>query len=439
MTLKPRNSKAFGLIPLHGLQLLCCAVIAGLGLKTAAHFAQESDATRIALDALVASQASESVLDATSAGLGEAVEIIVKRNDTLDQIFRRMQLSLTDLANIRAIDTARQALDRIRPGDILTVFTRDNQIVALQRPLSVSQTLKIERDAADNFTASIEEVPLVRHVVTASGTITSNLYASGYAAGLSDATIRQLEDIFRWDVDFMLDLRVNDSFAVVYEQMEKDGVMVADRNVLAAEFINQGTRYRAVRYENIEGEAAYFTPDGVSLRKAFLKSPVQYSRISSVFNPNRKHPVLNTIRAHRGVDYAAPSGTPIQAAGAGRVKFRGVKGGFGNLVELAHANGIVTRYGHMSRFAAGLKVGSRVEQGQLIGYVGKTGLATGPHLHFEFVDNGTTIDPQKALRRSKPGEPVPANERARFNQAVAPLLLQLEDAAAPIATTLAAL
>jgi murein DD-endopeptidase MepM/ murein hydrolase activator NlpD len=404
-----------------------------LGLQAAMHLSRQADTTRIALEAFGATQAGNSALQATSASLGEAIEIIVKRNDTLDQIFRRMELSLADLANIRAVDVAREALDRIRPGEMLTVFTQGDQIVALERPLSMEQTLKIERDASDNFTASVEEVPLVRHLVAATGKIRSSLFVDGNAAGLHDGVIRQVEHIFRWDVDFMLDLRINDSFTVVYEQMEKDGQIVGDRNVLAAEFINQGTRFRAVRYENAAGEADYYTPEGVSLRKAFLKAPVQFSRISSVFNPNRKHPVLNTIRAHKGVDYAAPSGTKIYAAGAGRVKFVGVKGGFGNLVELSHANGIVTRYGHMSRFAKGLKAGHRVEQGELIGYVGMTGLATGPHLHFEFIDNGVTIDPQKALRRSKPGEPVPAAERARFELMAAPLLARLDAGSEPAA------
>jgi murein DD-endopeptidase MepM/ murein hydrolase activator NlpD len=240
-------------------------------------------------------------------------------------------------------------------------------------------------------------------------------------------------DIFRWDVDFVLDLRVGDTFSLVYEQYARDGQIIGEGKgaVLAAEFINNGVRFRAVRYENAAGEVAYYTPDGVSMRKAFLKAPVKFTRISSVYNPNRRHPVLNTIRAHRGVDYAAPSGTPILAAGAGRVKFVGVKGGFGNLVELSHANGVVTRYGHMSRFAKGLKVGDRVQQGQEIGKVGMTGLATGPHLHFEFVDNGVTVDPQKALRRSEPGKPIPDEERVRFELATAPLLEHLEAGSAP--------
>jgi murein DD-endopeptidase MepM/ murein hydrolase activator NlpD len=390
------------------------------------------------VDSFIALQSDDSALQATGSAFAEAVQIIVKRNDTLDQIFRRMELSLADLANIRALDVAREALDRIRPGEMLTVFKQGDQVVALQRPLSINQTLKIERDASDNFTASVEEVPLVRRLVTATGTIKSSLFADGNAAGLHDAVIRQVEDIFRWDVDFMLDLRVNDSFTLVYEQLERDGEIVGDGEVLAAEFVNQGTRFRAVRYENAAGDVAYYTPEGVPMRKAFLKAPVQFTRISSVFNPSRKHPVLNTIRAHRGVDYAAPSGTPILAAGAGRVRFVGVKGGFGNLVELSHANGIVTRYGHMSRFARGLKVGQRVEQGQEIGRVGMTGLATGPHLHFEFIDNGVTVDPQKALRRSTPGDPIAAAERARFELVAAPLLARLDAGSAPAVIALAA-
>jgi murein DD-endopeptidase MepM/ murein hydrolase activator NlpD len=144
-----------------------------------------------------------------------------------------------------------------------------------------------------------------------------------------------------------------------------------------------------------------------------------------VFNPRRKHPVLNRIRAHRGVDYAAPHGTPVRAAGAGRVQYRGVKGGFGNVVEIAHSGKVVTRYGHLSRFATGLSNGERVDQGQIIGYVGSTGLATGPHLHFEYIEHGVFVDPQKAIRRGEPGPPVPASERAVFDQQVAPLLAQL--------------
>jgi murein DD-endopeptidase MepM/ murein hydrolase activator NlpD len=337
------------------------------------------------------------------------------------------------------MDEVRQALDRIRPGDLLTVSRRDGQLVGLSRPLSITQTLKVERDGTDNFVASVEEVPLNRTVTTAAGTIESSLFAAGMQAGLRDATVMELAEIFRWDVDFVLDLRGGDSFTLVYEQLERDGKIVGDGNILAADFVNDGHHYRAVRYVNAAGNADYYTPEGVSLRKAFLKAPVQFSRISSVFNPRRKHPVLNTIRAHRGTDYAAPRGTPIRAAGAGRVQFRGVKGGFGNAVEIAHSGGVVTRYGHMSRFAQGLKAGQKVEQGQVIGYVGSTGLASGPHLHFEYIERGVYLDPQKMMRRAEPGPPVPAAERATFGLQAAPLLARLEAGPLPAAgATLAA-
>jgi len=411
---------------LRGWQLVCCAAVAGLGLHASASLGDHTGAAQLAINAFEARQAGDSTLKAASASFADAVQVVVQRNDTLEQIFRRLQFSLGDLADIRALDAARQALDRIRPGDLLTFFKRGGQLVGLQRPLSISQTLKVERDPADNFTASVEEVPLVHHVVTAAGAIDSSLFAAGSVAGLRDATIMRVADIFRWDVDFVLDLRAGDSFTLVYEQIEKEGKVVDDGDILAAEFVNDGKRYRAVRYVNAAGDAAYYTPEGTSLRKAFLKVPLQFSRISSVFNPNRKHPILNTIRAHRGVDYAAPIGTEVHAAGAGRVQFRGVKGGFGNAIELAHADGVVTRYGHLSRFAAGLSAGQKVEQGQVIGYVGMTGLATGPHLHFEYIERGIYIDPQQAMRRAAPGTPVSPAERAGFDTVAAPLLARLD-------------
>jgi murein DD-endopeptidase MepM/ murein hydrolase activator NlpD len=417
------------MVPLTGLQLLCCAAVVGVGMHVTAGLGSRADATRVAMSAFEAAQQGESAVDAAlqaaSAGLSE-IKVVVARNDTLDQIFRRLEFSLSDLANIRTLDAARHALDRLRPGDLLTFFTRGEQLVGLQRPLSLSQTLHVERNDTDQFVASVEDLPLQRNVVTAAGTIESSLFAAGTTAGLRDATTLALAEIFRWDVDFVLDLRAGDSFTLIYEQLERDGENLADGNILAAEFVNDGKRFRAVRYENAAGKADFYTPEGVSLRKAFLKAPVQFSRISSIFNPNRKHPVLNRIRAHRGVDYAAPTGTPVRAAGAGRLQFRGVKGGFGNVVEIAHAGKVVTRYGHLSRFTKGLGNGAKIEQGQVIGYVGMTGLATGPHLHFEYIERGVFIDPQKAMRRGEPGPPVPASERAAFDLQTAPMLARLD-------------
>ncbi len=426
------------MVPLRGLQLLCCAAVVGIGVHLSLGLSRPADTANLAVRAFEVAQAESPVdaaLEAASAGLSH-ISVVVQRNDTLDQIFRRLEISLTDLANIRALAAARSALDRLKPGDQLTFARRGDELVGLERPLSLSQTLKVQRGEDNAFVASVEELPLNRHAVTATGTIDSSLFAAGTAAGLRDITTMQLAEIFRWDVDFVLDLRQGDSFKVVYEQLERDGKVLADGEILAAEFINDGKRYRAVRYVNAGGKADFYTPEGVSLRKAFLKAPVQFSRISSVFNPNRRHPVLNTIRAHRGVDYAAPKGTPVKAAGAGRILFRGVKGGFGNVVEIQHGGKVVTRYGHLSRFAQHMGAGTKVEQGDVIGYVGMTGLATGPHLHFEYIERGVFVDPQKAIRRGEPGPPVPAAERDRFALQSSAVLAQLD--APPAGTALAA-
>jgi murein DD-endopeptidase MepM/ murein hydrolase activator NlpD len=421
------------MVPLRGLQLLSCAVVAGIGIHFSMGVSEPGDSASIAVAAFELAQRAESsvdaALDAAQAGLSK-ISVKVQRNDTMDQIFRRLQLSLTDLANIRALDGARAAIDRLRPGDELTFARRGEELVGIERPLSLSQTLKVQRGDDNGFTASVEEVPLTRHVITTGGAIDSSLFAAGTAAGLRDITTMSLAEVFRWDVDFVLDLRAGDSFRLVYEQLERDGRIVADGDILAAEFINEGRRYRAVRYVNAEGKADFYTPEGTSLRKAFLKAPVQFSRISSVFNPSRRHPVLNTIRAHRGVDYAAPTGTPVKAAGAGRVVYRGVKGGFGNVVEIEHSGKVITRYGHLSRFAQGVGQGSKVDQGQVIAYVGSTGLATGPHLHFEYIERGVFVDPQKAIRRAQPGPPVPASERDRFVLQTGALLAKLDASAA---------
>lgn len=426
---------------LRALQLLCCIAVAWCGIYTTANTTRPGDIAEFAARNFNIAEPGQSgvgaALEAAEAGLSH-ISVVVQRNETLDQIFRRLELSLTDLANIRALDGARAALDRLRPGDLLTLVHRGGDLMGLERSMSLTRTLKVSRDAENGFIANVEEVPLERQTVTATGAIESSLFAAGSAVGLRDITTMELAEIFRWDIDFVLDLRTGDSFKLIYEKLLRDGKYVGDGEILAAEFINDGTHYRAVRYVNSDGRADYYTPDGKSLRKAFLKAPVQFSRISSVFNTRRKHPVLNRIRAHRGVDYAAPTGTPVRAAGTGRVRYRGVKGGFGNVVELEHSGQVVTRYGHLSRFAKGVKSGTKVEQGQIIGYVGMTGLATGPHLHFEYVSRGVYMDPQVALRKATPSAPIPEAQRAAFYSQTAPLLTRLDSGSASATAALAA-
>ncbi len=358
-------------------------------------------------------------------GLAEAslgfstIEVIVANNDTLDRIFRKLQLSLGDLATLRALPELRRQLDRLHVGEALKFSLRGEELVALERRLSPSETLKVVR-APDGFSSDVIENPLEKDVRTASGTIRSSLFQAAGAAGIEEQTAMEIAEIFAWDIDFVLDIQQGDRFRVTFEGVSQDGTYVGDGDILAVEFVNAGNTYRAVRFASPDGTAAYYTPEGQSLRKAFIRAPVSFTRISSRFNPSRRHPVLNRLRAHKGVDYAAPVGTPVHAAGDGKVRFVGRKGGYGNVVEIDHAGGVTTVYGHLSKFARGLSRGDRVRQSEVVAYVGMTGLATGPHLHYEYLLRGVHKDPQKVpLPKS---EPVPAALMADFRRSTAPLL-----------------
>jgi len=234
-----------------------------------------------------------------------------------------------------------------------------------------------------------------------------------------------LAGIFAWDVDFVLDIRAGDSFSVIYEELWRDSEKLGEGDILAAEFINQGQAFRAVRYQDPSGRVDYFTPEGTSVRKAFIRAPVAFSRVSSSFNPNRRHPVLHTIRAHRGVDYAAPRGTPVKAAGDGKIIHRGRKGGYGNAVILQHGSNITTLYAHLNGFSKSARNGSRVKQGDVIGYVGSTGLASGPHLHYEYRRNGVHMNPRTV--KLPDADPINPQYLADFQKAAQPLLDGLDN------------
>jgi murein DD-endopeptidase MepM/ murein hydrolase activator NlpD len=249
------------------------------------------------------------------------------------------------------------------------------------------------------------------------------LFEAGMAAGMTDKITMDMAGIFEWDIDFIQDVREGDEFTVIYEEIWRDGVKLRNGSIVAAEFVNQGKSFRAARYRDATGRTDYYTPDGRSLRKAFIRAPINFTRISSNFNPNRRHPVLNTIRAHRGVDYAAPTGTPIRAAGEGKVLSRGVQGGYGNAIVLQHGGNITTLYGHMSKFGS-YRVGARVKQGDIIGYVGKSGLATGPHLHYEYRVNGAHRNPRTVPL--PPANPVPAEYQEDFRTVTETLWRQLD-------------
>ena len=382
-----------------------------------------------------ASPPSSSIQLAAAPGVAEAqlalstIDVIVTRNDTLDRIFRRLKLNVADLASLRSLPGLRARLDSLRPGEALRFTHKDGLLFGLERRLSESQTLKVSREPS-GLKADVLQNPLEMRSRTVRGRIDRSLFEAVAAAGANDQVAVALADIFGWDIDFVLDVRPGDAFVVTYDEIWRDGAYVKDGPVQAAVFVNQGREFKAVRYTDAEGGSRYYTPDGRSLYRAFLRAPVDFTRVSSHFNSARRHPILNRIRAHQGVDYAAPLGTPVRAAGDGRIRFAGRKGGYGNLVEIEHSSSIVTVYGHLSRFAKETRLGAHVTQGTVIAYVGMTGLATGPHLHYEYRVNGVFKNPQTVILPA--AAPIDARWQADFLARSAPLLASLDPAPGPM-------
>jgi murein DD-endopeptidase MepM/ murein hydrolase activator NlpD len=364
--------------------------------------------------------------------VGERTVLTIRRGDTLDQLFRRNNLSIADLALILQQKLAKQHLRLIKPGDEIIVFHRNSEVLQLNREIDFSSALIVTRQE-ENFQAEQVEYRLVSKHVEAEGMISSSLFEAGADAGISDRTIMNLAGIFAWDIDFVLDIRQGDKFRIIVEELWRDGKRVSEGEILAAEFINQGEVFRAIRYVDPNNNASYYTPGGRNMRKAFLRAPVSFSRISSNFNPNRRHPVLNTLRAHKGVDYAASNGTPVMAAGDGKVIFRGTKGGYGNTVIVQHGGNITTLYAHLSNFNRQARNGTRVKQGQAIGYVGQSGLATGPHLHYEYRKSGVHLNPRTV--KLPDAAPIDPAFKEDFVRASEPLLSQLGQPPGMIAET----
>ena len=348
----------------------------------------------------------------------------VRAGQSLSDIFREQGLAPTDLQRVLDSQQDATALRSIRPGqEFGFAFDSLGSLAAMRfdRGDAARVVLRIENG---KVVEDIEDRAIERRTHVAHGVVTHSLFYAGEQAGLSDAMVLKLANAFGYDIDFAQDLREGDSFSVVYDDLYREGERLRPGEIIAATFINQGQRYTAIRYTNADGETMYYNEEGRPLRKSFLRTPVEFTRISSVFSTGRKHPILGYMRAHRGVDYAAPTGTPIRSAGDGKVVFGGWKSGYGNFVMIQHNKEISTAYGHLSRFA-NVKNGERVRQGQTIGYVGMTGLATGPHLHYEFRVNGGHRNPLTVTL--PPAQPLPKTELARFRQATAPMLARLDN------------
>ncbi len=354
---------------------------------------------------------------------GEWKTVTVQPGDSLARLFSREELSPQELHRATSNEEVARRLKKIFPGDELKLRIHEGELTELVYEFDLGQSLHLTR-GEDGFQSEIIEKTLERRTTQASATISDSLFLSAQAAGLSDKLTMELAGIFGWDIDFALDIRQGDSFTVLYEELYLDGEKVRDGRIIAAEFINQGKPFQAIYYETKKGEGDYYTPEGRSMRKAFLRTPVAFSRISSRFNLKRKHPVLNKIRAHKGVDYAAATGTPIKATGDGKVIHKGTKGGYGRTVIIQNGSRYTTLFAHMSKYARGIRKGARVKQGQIIGYVGSSGLATGPHLHYEFRVDGAVRNPLTVKLPS--AEPLPKTQLPAFTMRANQLIARLD-------------
>ncbi|MDH3790024.1 MAG: peptidoglycan DD-metalloendopeptidase family protein [Xanthomonadales bacterium] len=348
------------------------------------------------------------------------IAVKVRRGQTLDSIFRQQKIPVSLLHQIMALNAETKGLKKIRPGDLFEFRMDDHgELLQMRYALDEARYL-IVRQQGGTLSAEVQQREIFSEVAEAEGVIQSSLFLAGKQAGLSDAMVMKLANIFGWDIDFILDIRKGDRFMLVYEKLYRDGEFLRHGEILAATFINQGERFQAVYFE--DGDVAgYFAPDGRNMRKAFLRAPLNFSYISSGFNPRRMHPVLKRVRPHNGIDYYAPRGTPVYAAGEGKVIRSAYSRANGHHVFIKHANSIETKYLHFTNRA--VKKGQRVKQGQTIGYVGSTGLATGPHLHYEFLVNGVHRNPRTVPLPKV--EPLKGNRLTAFQSKAAPMLTQL--------------
>ncbi len=352
----------------------------------------------------------------------------VRSGDTLSSMFRKAGFNDGLMLSVIHGEGEASDLQNLFAGETIRFAVDDNQeLAAIELERSLLESLKIEKSDDGFIGETVVREPEARPVF-ASGVIDGSLYVAAREAGMSDRLAMEMVGIFGWNIDFVYDVRKGDRFEVVYEELYLDGEMFDTGNILSARFVNRGEEVIALRYTDSKGDTDYYTPTGSSMRKAFLRTPIN-ARVSSSFNLQRRHPVLDVVRPHEGTDYAAPPGTPIKAAGDGRVIFAGWKGGYGRTVVLQHGDNITTLYAHMSRLGRGIRSGTRVKQGQTVGHVGSSGMVTGPHLHYEFRINGA---PRNSRTVKLPdAKPVPKSEMARFerfaDQEVAKLALFRKD------------
>ena len=336
----------------------------------------------------------------------------MKSGDTVAELMQRLNIKDAAASDYLRNNAESKSFRKLSSGKEVQAETDITGALVSLRYLGDNGSQVVIKKQGDQFATETIAAQLEKRLFVRTGEIKTSLYAATDAVGMPESAANQLTQIFNGDIDFHHDLKRGDKFTAVYEMTYSNGALVSTGKIQAAEFINQGQVYRAVLFSSDDKHSDYYSPEGKSLKKAFLRSPIAFSRVSSGFTTARFHPVLNKWRAHKGTDFAAAMGTPIKATANGVVAFIGTQNGFGNLVVLKHSGSVSTAYGHMSRFAKGMHNGSRVSQGDVIGYVGQTGYATGPHCHYEYRVNGEQRDP---LRVALPNsQPITSANRAEF-------------------------
>lgn len=347
----------------------------------------------------------------------------IKSGDTLSNLFSKAGYNDKIMYDVLFSAKENKVLSKIYPGEHISFLNEQDQLKSVKLIRSPLEALLFSKNDQDKYSHSILTREPDIHISYSEGMIDSSLFLAGQKAGLSESQIMELANIFGWDIDFILDIREGDKFNLIYEELYLDGDKYKNGRILAANFSNRGKQFSAVLYEEENGDTNYYSPEGESMRKAFIRTPVDFARISSHFNLRRKHPILHKIRAHKGTDYAASYGTPIKATGDGKIINARNKGGYGRTVIIQHGNKISTLYAHLSKYARGIKEGRRVKQGQIIGYIGSSGLASGPHLHYEFRVNGVHKNPLKV--KLPDAAPIPKAQLARFRLHTDKYLAQL--------------
>ncbi len=354
----------------------------------------------------------------------KTITLTVKPNDNLSLLFKRAGMSDREMMNFLGAAEQPKRLHSMKPGHELHFhLNSENHIEKLTYVSSALASYSyINTDGKYLFSETLREPDI--HNASRSGHIKSSLYSAGINAGMDEKLIMELAEIFGWDIDFALDMRSGDSFKILYEEHFLDGEKLGNGVILSAEFVNQGQRFQAVRYVHADGRAEYYTPDGKNMRKAFLRAPLDFRRISSNFNPRRLHPITKTVRPHRGIDYAARTGTPVWSSGDGRVIASGYTKANGNYVVIQHGNNVQTKYLHLHKRK--VKRGQKVRQKQIIGTVGSTGFSTGPHLHYEFLLNGVHRNPRTIVQKLPKAESISPELKSDFLNQTQILLAELE-------------